>query len=169
MSTIVYITDTSITDVSSFYDSYGHIDRLRITGNNRLSDISFNNLVTVTYELTIANNSGSSSVAFPALNNTGTLTISNAANIDLPVLEEVNSLLNISNNPLRNLNLPNLAYVDGDTVLADNPGLDTLYLPELSYIGGDLSLSSVHKYVLVAPFSSKSGPWLRFARLTILV
>ncbi|KAK4494786.1 hypothetical protein PRZ48_014142 [Zasmidium cellare] len=138
----LYITDTSLTDVFPFYDSYGHIDRLYITGNSRLSAISFPNLLTVSYELIIMNSSGSSNVAFAALNDTGALTISNAAKIDFPVLEEVNTLLNISNNPIRSLNLRNLAYVDHDVVIMDNPGLDTLFLPELSYIGGDLNLSS---------------------------
>lgn len=148
----IIISDTSIADIIEF-KNIKSINVLNINNNRFLEkiDINLNNIYS---QLSIHGNSQNMVLTMPYLQTAENITIRDTEGIVLPSLTKVNSNLEIIENFVSQLDLPNLNEIGGTLGIIDNDLLSLVNLRNLSHIQGGLLLENNSRLSKIDFFSN---------------
>lgn len=131
----------SDTDLQSLDDlNLASVDTMNVNNNARLTSYS-TQLANVSTALRLQSNGDNLNVTFANLVWANELIILNAASVEVPSLETVNSSLRFDQNTFTSFSAPNLTRVgDDDISFINNEELTNLSFPLLESIGGSLTI-----------------------------
>lgn len=136
----IIISDTSISEIIKF-KNINSINILNINNNRFLEKIDIN-LQKVDSQLSVHANSQNLVFNMPYLQEAENITIRDTAGIDLPSLTTVSSNLEIIENYIPELKLPNLNKIGGTLGIIDNKRLRQIDLNNLTDIQGGLLIEN---------------------------
>lgn len=156
----VLVVDTALTNSSGLGLTTASI--IEIYNNFDLETAQFDLLNNITSYLYMGWNGKDISISLPKLHTIGSLTLENATQLFIPLLEEVYYLISCSDCHMKNfsalnlkragnisflssdadaLNLPSLEHVSQNIIVANNSELMTIALDELQTVEGDMKLT----------------------------
>lgn len=136
----VYITETYLEGlVGLSLIGSAQLKTLQVTDNYYLTEAQFA-VGNITQSATVANNGGNFWLSMPNLTYAYNMVVSNVSLIDMPLLQSVNSGLDLTLNPMQNLTLPSLSYVGGGFNITDNAQMQSFNMSQLTYVNGDVNV-----------------------------
>ncbi|KUJ06312.1 uncharacterized protein LY89DRAFT_412796 [Mollisia scopiformis] len=124
------------------FTHYSNPAKIWITRNRQLDTVNLTGLSWGSNSLAIVDNGPSAQIFLPDLRSVGAITIENAGHIDVSSLSETSGSVNISNNAVDVLSVPNLTDIGGSFIVENNGLLDDISLPLLTSVHGDLTVSN---------------------------
>ncbi|KAH9828414.1 GPI-anchored cell wall organization protein Ecm33 [Teratosphaeria destructans] len=138
--TNLYVTNTTLEALPALVLPSAQMENLVITGNAYLDTVRFE-AGNITQMVTIAGNGGTMDLTLPNLTYAYDMEISNASQIDMPLLHSVSQDLVIHWNSASNISLPQLSFVGSELSITNNSQLLDIRLNQLVNVQGGLDLS----------------------------
>ncbi|KAL0942810.1 gpi-anchored cell wall organization protein [Colletotrichum truncatum] len=136
----ILISDTHLRSLDGL--NVASVDSLRINNNNQLVSYS-NQLANATKTIEINSNGPDLGITLPNLIWANEIIIADAAKVEMPSLETVNSSIKFDKNTFTSFIAPNLTQcTDGDVSFINNVELKNLSLPLLKKTGGGLTIQN---------------------------
>ncbi|KAF2767547.1 hypothetical protein EJ03DRAFT_144852 [Teratosphaeria nubilosa] len=138
--TNLYVTNTTLEALPALVLPSAQMENLVITGNEFLDTVRFE-AGNITQMVTIAGNGGTMELTLPNLTYAYDMEISNATQINMPLLHSVSQNLVIDWNSASNISLDRLSFVGSALSITDNSQLGDIQLNQLVNVQGDLDLT----------------------------